>query len=491
MSQAANHAFWLFVVGCAGTVVAEIVPGARGTPRWAIWQAIGALLIAALAALLPWKRWPARASLLLLIPAFLMIGSSQIALLVPPRTYGMFFVISFVWVGVHHKPGTAFWLAPITAVAYVIPLEVSGAPPAPDWRSVLFLVGACLFVAETIARRNQQTDHERTRAERAARSFETVGHYMAGVRQQNSEAVLDSMVDAVVALGYESANIGIIDPDDDTFEAIHTRGMASAFAGQRYNASEGLTGQVRDANAAVVVDDYQSAERTIGRIRASRIRTAIGLPVHCDGALVAVLVAATEQRRAVYPEDVEALRILADSAGSALSAATEFAAERDLAAANEEASLTDALTGLSNRRRAEQCLGALAAGDAVVLIDVDHFKRVNDELGHATGDRVLIELAGNLTAHVRAVDMVTRFGGEEFLLILPQTPPKLAEMVVGRLMEAWRSTRPLTTFSAGIALHPSGGKLADTVKQADEALYEAKRQGRDRLCLAGAMPARN
>src|SRR5581483_5295079 len=260
------------------------------------------------------------------------------------------------------------------------------AQPAPDWRSVVFLLGGCIFVAETISRGNERTEQERARAERAARSFATVGRYMARVRQQETDGVLDAVADAVIALGYESANIGIVDPADDTFEPIHTRGLATAFAGQRYRVSEGLTGQVRDTNAPVVVDDYRTAPYAHERIRASGIRTAIGVPVQSDDQLVAVLVAGTKDRRTVHPEDVEALRILADTAGSALAAANEFAAERSLAAANARASLTDELTGLGNRRRAEQSLGSLEVGDAVVLIDVDHFKRVNDELGHATGD---------------------------------------------------------------------------------------------------------
>jgi diguanylate cyclase (GGDEF)-like protein len=142
----------------------------------------------------------------------------------------------------------------------------------------------------------------------------------------------------------------------------------------------------------------------------------------------------------------------------------------------EEAS-TDALTGLPNRRMLLRALARLTGNDVVILLDLDHFKRVNDEFGHAAGDDVLRAFGRVLRASVRGRDVVGRFGGEEFLVVI--TPPAGAEHLLRRLRALWleERSRPVT-FSAGLA-HAAGG-AEPTLAQADEALYRAKAGGRDR-----------
>jgi diguanylate cyclase len=168
----------------------------------------------------------------------------------------------------------------------------------------------------------------------------------------------------------------------------------------------------------------------------------------------------------------------------------------------------DELTGLPNRHHVRHhvqawtgtpaaraaATGALAC---VALIDLDHFKSVNDRLGHAAGDEVLRIFAREARVVLRARDVLARWGGEEFLLVMPHTGVGEAQVALARLRE--RLSRPAVwascpdgqvTFSAGIAVQHTGDGLEDAVRQADVALYAAKRDGRDRVVVApAAVPA--
>jgi diguanylate cyclase (GGDEF)-like protein len=148
-----------------------------------------------------------------------------------------------------------------------------------------------------------------------------------------------------------------------------------------------------------------------------------------------------------------------------------------------ESALTDLLTGLPNRRMLDRALGRLAADDIVIMLDLDHFKQVNDTRGHAAGDEVLRAFGRVLQSTVRGRDIVGRFGGEEFLIVL--APPANAEVFLQRLRTEWLTARPLpVTFSAGIVL--SAGDPDETVNLADQALYQAKEAGRDQWIWATA-----
>lgn len=164
----------------------------------------------------------------------------------------------------------------------------------------------------------------------------------------------------------------------------------------------------------------------------------------------------------------------------------------------EESATTDGLTGLSNRRAFDQRVSEMVANTvrhneplSLLMLDIDHFKAINDELGHLTGDEALVHLAGKLRRVVRAGDQVFRFGGEEFLLLLAKCDRASALRVFYRLRESLRAgplplegggTR-LLSVSGGIASaeEDNGFRLGNLVGRADEALYAAKRGGRDRV----------
>ena len=148
-----------------------------------------------------------------------------------------------------------------------------------------------------------------------------------------------------------------------------------------------------------------------------------------------------------------------------------------------ESALTDVLTGLPNRRMLDRALGRLSADDTVIVIDLDHFKRVNDSFGHAAGDEVLRVFGRVLRGAARARDTVGRFGGEEFLIVLAAAGG--ADALLRRLRAEWLTERPFpVTFSAGIAA--SVGDPDETMSLADQALYQAKEAGRDQWIWATA-----
>ncbi len=157
------------------------------------------------------------------------------------------------------------------------------------------------------------------------------------------------------------------------------------------------------------------------------------------------------------------------------------------------AAQTDGLTGLSNRRHGMQLLQAALAHTeswplCVASLDLDHFKDINDSLGHGAGDRVIIDFARQLQGAIRREDGCARIGGEEFLLILPAAGASEAGAVLARLLARVREARPLAeqpqrgyTCSAGLAQAVWGETAEALLCRADAALYRAKETGRDRI----------
>jgi diguanylate cyclase (GGDEF)-like protein len=135
-------------------------------------------------------------------------------------------------------------------------------------------------------------------------------------------------------------------------------------------------------------------------------------------------------------------------------------------------------------------LAALAAGrSALLAIDIDQFKRINDTYGHQAGDRALVDLARTLQGALRHGDELYRIGGDEFAAVIECTRIEEAVGVAERLVEAAR--RIDRTISVGVALQLPGEPAQTTLRRADQALYEAKRKGRDGIRLADIRPVKD
>ena len=158
----------------------------------------------------------------------------------------------------------------------------------------------------------------------------------------------------------------------------------------------------------------------------------------------------------------------------------------------------DALTGALNRRGLEQTLSREIARAqranarlSLAMLDLDHFKKINDEYGHEAGDQMLMHFTSLIRSVMRKSDALVRYGGEEFTLILPETDPRGAHFVLGRLQQVMART-PLnyegkkinTTFSAGVATLKAEENGHALLRRADEAVYAAKNSGRNAIKLA-------
>lgn len=145
----------------------------------------------------------------------------------------------------------------------------------------------------------------------------------------------------------------------------------------------------------------------------------------------------------------------------------------------ERATTRDELTGIGNRRHADTLLNSLSDGDALILLDLDGFKAVNDTLGHAAGDQVLQDLSQHLRDCLRDSDTSARLGGDEFLVVARRAfsdPVAVAQ----RILRGWAGSGRSTTLSAGVALHESNVAVDETFDRADQALYRAKASGKNR-----------
>ena len=262
----------------------------------------------------------------------------------------------------------------------------------------------------------------------------------------------------------------------------------------------------READAAKVAQASQAVETLLARLvervtHHDRSTEAFGgaladaQTVLAEGEIGGILSRLVEEthRMAALNQEMQAHL---KAAGSEIDGLRE-----SLGRAREQAE-TDGLTGIANRKRFDMALRqaivrATDEGEALALlmVDIDHFKRFNDAHGHQIGDQVLRLVARTLTDCVRDGDLPARYGGEEFAVILPGTPLAAARPIAERIrttLAARKIVRRNTgealggiTISVGAALHRPGETPGALVARADSALYAAKRQGRNRLVIEG------
>ncbi len=271
---------------------------------------------------------------------------------------------------------------------------------------------------------------------------------------------------------------------------------ARRLKGQRIKAGQGIAGWVAQHGKPAVVSDTARDRRFLADVDRSTkflTRTVLCVPIFSKKRPVAVLEMINKIGKPFDRQDVRLLTHLAEQASIALERATLHEQATNLG-------IIDELTKLYNSRYLEQALdrevrrcrryGSIMA---LIFLDLDHFKTINDCYGHLLGSQCLSEVAQIMTGSIRDVDILARYGGDEFVVILPETTVATAKSVAERLhagvgghvflQEAGINVHLST--SIGIAGFPDHAQSKeDLVRKADEAMYRAKAGGRNRLCIA-------
>jgi diguanylate cyclase (GGDEF)-like protein len=249
---------------------------------------------------------------------------------------------------------------------------------------------------------------------------------------------------------------------------------------------EGLLGKAIEERKAVVV--YDTHHNSVPNLLENE-RSAIVAPMIKEGELLGCIYSGAAQENAFTEEQRGLIETVSYQAALAIKNARLYKEK-------EAQALTDGLTGLYTHRYFQQRLDEEVNGHiarkrplSLVMVDTDHFKTFNDTLGHPEGDKLLKEIAALLKDNVRASDLVCRYGGDEFALILRDCSPDRAEEIAHRIREAFQirfATRAVrVTASIGLACLPTHALTKKQLaKAADDALYESKRGGRNRVTVA-------
>jgi len=308
---------------------------------------------------------------------------------------------------------------------------------------------------------------------------------------ENPDAVLQCVVEHAAGL-LGADKVSIVSRSEQgllTVRAMHWLGR---------DPREGVSGQVLASGESLLVTDVAGDSR-LANIRSRRYRTPsfMSVPIISDGLPVAVLNITDRRDDSPFSSaHLELAELIAQVSGFALERHRFLVSIQQL----QKESVTDALTGLGNRRHFEQRLTSELSRArrfghplSLILLDIDDFKTYNDTHGHPAGDQALRALAEVLQENVRTIDDVVRYGGEEFAILLPQTPIDLATVVADRIREATNRIAlesvpgPGTgrfSVSLGAASYPRDARDdSELVNHADIALYLAKAEGKDRIVV--------
>ncbi len=376
----------------------------------------------------------------------------------------------------------------------ILPVQLSGSR-----RAALLLAGDWRLAGQALAVLGEQLSAAFRSPTPSAAGLRRASHRLARrlSKTQGTTPVCTAIVEAMTAsVRARLGAIAIVDPADRRMSIKATCGYPLMLVEHmRIEPGEGVFGFAFETAKVLRVPGSGTVGTPKPMRRRPRYRTEsfVALPILAgDEVLAVVCVADRVDDRAFSRTDVSALRALA--APAALALARERAAAR--AEAYAHAAAVDPVSGLFNRRyfhvRLEEELQRSRRHEiplALLMMDIDDFKAVNDVYGHLAGDGVIKESAEIVRRAVRVFDVCTRFGGEEFSVIMPASSEESATAVAERIrarVAAFRSAEPSleelrVTVSIGLALSEPGMTASDLINRADEALYAAKRAGKNRV----------
>jgi diguanylate cyclase (GGDEF)-like protein len=255
---------------------------------------------------------------------------------------------------------------------------------------------------------------------------------------------------------------------------------------------------LRHGRPAVVHVDTTDPLPEAALLRAMGGQTLVSVPLHAGGRTIGIVdLISIAERRVLDPSVMQTVETMASLGGTGLE-------KVGLLEQLRKAADMDLVTGVHNHRYLQERLRQEVARSArshspfaVLMLDLDKFKPVNDSHGHADGDRVLRNIGAAINAQVRTSDVVARYGGDEFVVLMPDTPPDQAEIVARRVVAGVLDGRHTMTdgaevsvgISAGLAIYPSDGRTsAQLLQVADAQMYAAKRSGGQQVERSTALP---
>src|SRR5512147_1719177 len=283
---------------------------------------------------------------------------------------------------------------------------------------------------------------------------------------------------------------------DELYFAIAVGDAADMLQTVRLKMGEGIAGWVAKHGEPLLVPDVYTDPRFAKRVDEMtkwQTHSIICLPLKSKQRVLGVIQLINVDMKHFGDHEVLALNSLADYAAIAID--NSRAVERI-----QELTITDDCTGLYNARHLYKTLEAEVYRSSrfgyeftVLFLDLDHFKQVNDTYGHLVGSKLLAEIGYSIKSHLRLIDYAFRYGGDEFVVLLPQTGKESGLVVARRLLESFRNSRFLkdenlnlnVRASIGLAAYPDDAKSAhEIIRQADEMMYMVKNSTRDNIAVA-------
>jgi diguanylate cyclase (GGDEF)-like protein len=312
----------------------------------------------------------------------------------------------------------------------------------------------------------------------------------------NSAASLDSKLEIILQhgthiAGGDASSVAFFDLNRKQFTHWTTYELSNAFVSRMSFKPGGLADRVILRNTYILSNDRPESEHRLSRLaRREGIKSFICLPLIYQKKPLGVIYVYNKESDTFTNEQITLLTTLSNLAAGAI-------ANVQLLEATEKMATVDALTGLLNRRKYDELIEQELKRAiryqrelSLLLLDIDHFKKINDTYGHQVGDQALQHISNIISEDLRNVDTAARYGGEEFAVILPETGIEGASLVAKRIRVSI-SSNPLSidrelsipmTVSIGIASYPDCADTAKRLSQyADQALYESKSAGRNRV----------
>jgi diguanylate cyclase (GGDEF)-like protein/PAS domain S-box-containing protein len=438
-------------------VAVLVLPSSPGADRTGLLVVAGvALVLGVIIARLPWDRWPLWTSLLLLFPTFLLIGLNNYFGGVDGFRYAPFFFITFAWIGLTQRRWTSVAFLPVAAAAYLVPLALAGQWSSETVSSALYVLPGCVLVGEAIAwvsdqlRCSQATVRER---ERSVLKLFSENPQPMWVFHAHTLRFLEVNDAAVVSYGYTRSEFLAMDVSEIRVEP-------DPAAPADLPAADLPAADLPAPSAGEASQDGS---------RQHRIK---------DGRVVDV--------------DVTCHQFVFEGQDAVLVAVQDVTERNRLEHQLRYRAFHDSLTQLANRAlfadRVDHALARQARTSrllAVIVLDLDGFKTINDSLGHTAGDQLLVAAAQRLQNQLRPGDTAARLGGDEFAVLLEDVEgvdevTSLAERLLDVFAEpfAVQSKQLRVTASVGVTLNHLGDGPEELVRNADMAMYRAKAAGK-------------